>query len=255
MRQISGRGLFFALAGAAALVVLVLLLPLVGTATGLAPAVRILAYALVFVPLPLLLHGFVVASEDYATSRLLILGAASAAVGFSSALFARPEDLADGPGFLGLLALCVADVARILAAACVGISLARYITSAATVLIVVVAAIAADIFSVFAGPTEALVRADSPLLDFLLLVFPTFGSPLGFGLGLSDFVFLALFAAAGRFLDLRYAATLLGVCTAAFLAVTAGLLLARPLPALPFIAIAFVAVNADLIVASLTGRR
>jgi hypothetical protein len=99
------------------------------------------------------------------------------------------------------------------------------------------------------------VRANSPLLDFLLLVFPTFGSPLGFGLGLSDFVFLALFAAAGRSPDLRYAATLLAVCCAALLAVTAGLLLARPLPALPFIAIAFVLVNADLILASLTGRR
>jgi hypothetical protein len=71
---------------------------------------------------------------------------------------------------------------------------------------------------------------------------------------LSDFVFLALFAAAGRSLDLRYTATLIGVCTAAFLAVTAGLLLARPLPALPFIAITFVIVNADLILASLTRR-
>jgi hypothetical protein len=66
---------------------------------------------------------------------------------------------------------------------------------------------------------------------------------------------MALFAAAARFLDLRYAATLLGLCCAAFLAVTAGLLLQRPLPALPFIALAFVLVNADLIVASLTRRR
>jgi hypothetical protein len=47
---------------------------------------------------------------------------------------------------------------------------------------------------------------------------------------------------------------LLGVCFAAFLAVTAGLLLQRPLPALPFIAIAFVLVNADLIVVSLAKR-
>jgi hypothetical protein len=230
-------------------------MPLIGTSAALSPAVRILAYALVFVPVALLLHGSIVASLGLATSRLLILGAASAVIGLLAAVFARPGYLADGPGLLVLLALCIADLARILAAACVGISLARYITSVGVVLIVVVAAIGADIFSVFAGPTEALVRADSPLLDFLLLVFPTFGSPLGFGLGLSDFVFLALFAAASRFLDLRYTATLLGVCTAAFLAVTAGLLLARPLPALPFIAIAFVIVNVDLIVASLTSRR
>ena len=234
---------------------LILLLPLVGATAEPGVAVRILAYALVFVPIPLLLHGTIVASRGFATPRLLLFGAASAAVGFLSALLARPETLADRPGFLVLLALCVADLARILAAACVGISLARYITSVGTVLIVVVAAIAADVFSVLAGPTEALVRTESPLLDLLLLVFPTFGSPLGFGLGLSDFIFLTLFAAAGRFLDLRYTATLLAVCTAAFLAVTTGLLLARPLPALPFIASAFVLANADLIVAFLVRRR
>ena len=254
MREATSRGLSYALPGAAALAALTLLMPLLGTSADLTPAVRILAYALVFVPVTLLLHGFIVASQGFATSRLLLLGAASAAIGLLSALLARPDTLANGPGLLVLLALCVADLARILAAACVGISLARYITSVGTVLIVVVAAIAADIFSVFAGPTEALVRTESPLLDFLLLIFPTFGSPLGFGLGLSDFIFLALFAAAARSLDLRYAATLLAVCTAAFLAVTAGLLLARPLPALPFIAVAFVVGNADLIVASFVRR-
>ena len=254
MIQSFRRGFLVALVGAAALVGLILLLSLVGAAAEPGAAVRIVAYALVFVPIPLLLHGSIVASPAFATPRLLLIGAASAAVGFPSALLARPENLFDGPGFLLLLTLCVADLARLLAAACVGISLARYITSVGSVLIVVVAAIAADIFSVFAGPTEALVRTESPLLDLLILVFPTFGSPLGFGLGLSDFVFLALFAAAGRFLDLRYPATLLAVCAAAFLAVTAGFLLARPLPALPFIALAFVAANADLILASVVRR-
>ena len=243
------------LVGAAVLVGLILLLPLVGATAEPGAAVRILAYALVFVPIPLLLHGALVASPGFATPRLLLIGAASAAVGFPSALLARPENLFDGPGFPLLLVLCVADLARILAAACVGVSLARYVTSVGTVLIVVVAAIAADVFSVLAGPTEALVRTESPLLDLLLLVFPTFGSPLGFGLGLSDFIFMTLFAAAGRFLDLRYAATLLGVCLAAFLAVTTGLLLARPLPALPFVASAFVLANADLIVSFLARRR
>ena len=254
MIRTSRRGLSITLVGAAALVGLILLLPLVGAAE-VGTAARIVAYALVFLPIPLLLHGAIVASPGFATPRLLLLGAASAAVGFPVALLASPENLFDGPGFLLLPALCVADLARILAAACVGISLARYITSVGTVLIVVVAAIAADIFSVFAGPTGALVRAESPLLDLLILVFPTFGSPLGFGLGLSDFIFMTLFAATARSLDLRYTATLLAVCAAAFLAVIVGLLLARPLPALPFIAIAFVVSNADLIVASRVRRR
>ncbi len=233
------------------LVVLIFILPRLDTPL---LAARIVAYALVLVPVALLLHGSLVAAGGYATSRLLALGAVSAALGLSSAFLASPEDLVNGSGVLVLLALCVADLSRILAAACLGISLARYVTSVGTVLIIVLAAIASDIISVFAGPTRVLVQEDSPILDGLLLVFPTFGSALGFGLGLSDFIFLALFAAASGFLNLRYVATLLGICFAAFLAVTAGLLLERPLPALPFIAIAFVLVNADLILASLARR-
>lgn len=255
MRHLPTRRLSPSLAGAAALGVLIFALPLIDVSPEAAAFFWITAYALAIVPVALLLHGFVVASTGRATSRLLALGAVSAAIGFLSSLIANPENLGDGPGFLVLLALYVADLARILAAACVGISLARYVTSVGTVLLIVVAAIAADIFSVFAGPTEALVREESPLLDLLLLIFPTFGSPLGFALGLSDFIFLALFTAAARFLDLRYAATLLCVCSAAFLAVTVGLLLGRPLPALPFIAIAFVLVNADLIAGRLIRRR
>jgi len=241
--------------GAVTLAALIFLLPLVAGTTEPLTAARIVAYALVIIPVSLLLHGFFIAAGGYTTSRLLVLGAVSAALGLSSAFLARPEDLVDGSGVLVLLMLTMANLSRILAAACLGIALARYITSVGVVLVIVFAAVASDLFSVFAGPTRVLAQEDSPVLDGLLLVFPTFGSALGFGLGLSDFIFLALFAAASRFLNLRYVATLLGVCFAAFLAVSAGLLLERPLPALPFIAIAFVLVNADLIVAALAKRR
>jgi hypothetical protein len=234
---------------------MIFLLPLVDTRPESILAARITAYALVLIPISLLLQGFIVAAGGYATSRLLALGAVCAPLGLFSAFLARPEYLVSGSGVFVLLALSVADLSRILAAACVGIALARYITSVGVVLIIVLAAIASDLFSVFAGPTRVLMQEDSPILDGLLLVFPTFGSPLGFGLGVSDFIFLALFAAASRFLNLRYAATLLGLCFATFLAVTAGLLLQRPLPALPFIAIALVIVNADMIVTSLVKRR
>lgn len=248
--------LSYSLVGATALVALMLMMPLAGAAPQALPAALIAAYALVLSPVPFLFHGFLLAASDYATPRLLALGAVSGAVGFSLALLSRPEDLeGGGSGVLVLVALSVANLLRILAAACVGIALARYVESTGVVLIIVAAAIASDLFSVFAGPTRALMREDSPLLDVLVLVFPSFGSALGFGLGVSDFIFLALFAAASRFLNLRYVATLLGVCSAAFLALTAGLLLSRPLPALPFVAVVFVLVNADLIVASLAGRR
>jgi hypothetical protein len=255
VRHLSTQGLAYSLVGAATLVALIFLLPLVDAMPESLLAARIVAYALVLVPVALLLHGFFVAAGGYETLRLLALGAVSGTLGLSSAFLARPEDLENGSGLFVLFALSFADLSRMLAAACVGIALARYITSVGVVLIIVLAAIASDLFSVFAGPTRVLVQEDSPVLDALLLVFPTFGSALGFGLGVSDFIFLALFAAASRFLDLRYAATLLSIYFGAFLAVTAGLLLQRPLPALPFIALAFVLVNADLIVTSLVKRR
>jgi hypothetical protein len=85
----------------------------------------------------------------------------SADLGLSSAFLARPEDLESGSGVFVLLALSFADLSRILAAACVGIALARYITSVGVVLIIVFAAIASDLFSVFAGPTRVLVQEDS----------------------------------------------------------------------------------------------
>ncbi|MCA1687818.1 MAG: hypothetical protein LC714_04335 [Actinobacteria bacterium] len=239
--------------GATALVALTFLLPLADTPE-LSRSARIAAYALVLIPVAPLLHGFVLAARGYATSRLLALGAAAAAFGFLFALLAHPENLESDPGLLLSSALSLANLLRILAAASVGISLARYVSSTGVILLIAAVATASDLFSVLAGPTKMLVEKDSPVLDFLLLDFPTFGSVLGFGLGVSDFVFLALFAAASRFLNLRYPATFLCLCFATFLAVTAGLSLERPLPALPFVAVAFVLVNADLILASLTRR-
>jgi hypothetical protein len=240
--------------GVTALVALTLLLPLAETQE-LSRTVRIAAYALVLTPVVPLLHGFLLAARGYATSRLLAFGAGAAAFGVLFALLARPENLEHGSELLLSLALSLANLLRILAAAFVGISLARYVSSTGVVLLIAAVATVSDLFSVFAGPTKTLVEEASPVLDLLLLVFPTFGSLLGFALGVSDFAFLALFAAASRFLNLRYLATLLGLCLATFLAMTAGLLLERPLPALPFVALAFVIVNADLILASLTRRR
>jgi hypothetical protein len=244
-------GLAYLLAGATGLAALILLLPLAGTAEPQRIA-RVAAYALVLACVVSLLHGFLLATRSYATPRVLALGAAGS--GFLFAALARPENLEEGSGFLASFALFLADLCRILAAASVGVSLARHVSSAGVILLVAAVATASDLFSVFAGPTRTLVEEDSPILDLLLLVFPTFGSAPGFGLGASDFVFLALFAAASRFLNLRYPATLLCVCSATLLVMITGLLLERPLPAIPFVAGAFVLVNADLILASLMKR-
>ena len=239
--------------GAAGLGALTFLLPLVSTPEPPRSA-RIAAYVLVLTTVILLLHGFLLAARSYATSRLLALGVVAAALGGLLALLTRLGDLENSSRALLPFALSLANLFRILAAASVGISLARRVRSVGVMLLIVAAATASDLFSVFAGPTKTLVEEDSPVLYLLLLIFPTFGSTLGFGLGVSDFIFLSLFAAASRFLNLRYLATLICICLATLLAVTAGLLFERPLPALPFIVIAFLLANADLIFLSPTRR-
>jgi hypothetical protein len=249
-----GEGFVYLVSGAAALGALTLLMPLAGMAEPSAAA-WIAAYALVLACVAPLLHGLFLAARGRDTSSLLALGAAAASSGILFVLLSRPQDLENGTGFLISLALVLANLSRIVAAACLGISLARYVSSVGVIMLIAAVAMASDILSVFAGPTRLLVEEDSPVLDLLVVVFPAFGSALGFGLGVSDFVFMALFAAASRFLNLRYVATLICVCSAAFLAVTAGLLLGRPLPALPFVATAFLLANADLILKSLARRR
>ncbi len=249
----AGSGLTYLLAGAVGLTTLTLLMPLADT-PGSQQIANIPAYVLVIVCVVPLLHGFLITTQGYSTPYLLLFGAVAAGIGFMLAIRLRPEKLDDVPGILTSVTLSLADLCRILAAAAVGVSLARHIKSVGVALLVASAATASDLFSVFAGPTRTLVEDDSPVLDLLLLVFPTFGSVLGFGLGASDFVFLALFAAASLFLSLRYPATLLYVCAGILLAVTTGLLLERPLPAVPFVAVAFVLANADLILASLLKR-
>ena len=90
--------------------------------------------------------------------------------------------------------LFLANALKIGAAASLGVALARRVTSPAVAALVAVLAAAADLLSALAGPTKALTESiergePSPvidLLDLLLLLFPTFGNPIGFALGVSD---------------------------------------------------------------------
>jgi hypothetical protein len=209
----------------------------------------LLSFAVVLLALGVLVYGLSWVAEGIPTPRLLVSGTVAAALSVPAAFAARPEMLTEGPGPLVLAALFVADVLRIIAAAAVGISLARQVSSMGVALLIAGVATTADLFSVFAGPTKALVESGSPALDFLLLVFPLLGAAYGFGLGVSDFVFLALFTALARHLALRPTLTLTATLAAVFLALTTGLLLARPLPALPFVSLAFLLANGDLLFA------
>ena len=75
----------------------------------------------------------------------------------------RPEALASGPAVAPLARLFVADASRIRAAAR---GLARHANSIGMTLLIAAAAVvtAADLFSIFAGPTTAVVQEGSPAL-------------------------------------------------------------------------------------------
>lgn len=242
MKRPATAALTFSL-GSGALLVAMLVLPLLDIGEFYPPA-QITAYLLAIVPAGLIVHGFPDLTGGLPTSRLLVLGLIAAALGVLATLPNRPEALAEYAGPFRLIGLFVADELRVLAAAALGLSLARYVTTPGVAFLIAVLAAISDLFSVLAGPTKLLLREESPALDFLVLIFPTFGHPLGFGLGLSDFIFIALFSYMSLLLDLHYIATIVACCTAAFLAMATGLLIHVPTPALPFISLAFLLANA-----------
>ncbi|HET7479977.1 MAG TPA: hypothetical protein VFJ72_10740 [Rubrobacteraceae bacterium] len=231
----------FCILGLAALAALTVSLPF----ADLQPSftAHVVSYALALVPVAALIYGFPDLVRDLATPRLLTLGAVSATLGFLAALACRPDAFDAGPRLLPLALLYLANVLRLCAAASLGLALARYVISPGVALLIAVLAAVSDLFSVLAGPTKVLLSKGSPALDFLILVFPSFGAPLGFGFGLSDFVFLALFAYISLLLGLRYQTTLLFCSAAAMLAAVTALSLEQPLPALPFICLGFVLAN------------
>lgn len=239
--------------GVVALFLFTMCAPLVDT--GFSYVAQVLAFCVAVSATGLILFGFSSLTASLSNPRLLAFAAATAVLGVFAALPARPEVLAEGPSPVPLLALFLSNTLRIAAAAALGLALARHVTSPGVALLIAAVATATDLFSVFAGPTKAMVEGDAPALDFLLVIFPTFGQLPGFALGISDFIFLALFIAMSRLLNLRYTATTIGVCAGTLLAMTTSLLLDRPLPALPFISLIFVLVNADIIFASLLKHR
>ena len=108
-------------------------------------------------------------------------------------------------------------------------------------------AAAVDAYSVFAGPTGEIVDDHPGVLNAFTLAFHPPGSEGVVQLGASDIVFLALFGVAGRVLGLRERAGWIAMA----LSIGASTVLAywfdRAVPALPLLAAAFVAVNADLL--------
>ncbi|MBU2602385.1 MAG: hypothetical protein KKA32_09490 [Actinobacteria bacterium] len=121
--------------------------------------------------------------------------------------------------------------------------------------VVAITAIVVDSWSVFAGPTKVLVEQTPGVLDYLLIHFPVLGFPgAGLGLGLSDVVFLALLTTGAAATGLRPRAGFAGMGGSLVVAVVVALVWRSAVPALPFVALAFLLTQADLLAGRLLRR-
>lgn len=103
----------------------------------------------------------------------------------------------------------------------------------------------ADIWSVFYGVTSELVTKKSAALDFLLLRYPTLGSGhLKQYIGISDFLFATILMGCAMNFKLNAKKTYVGVAVSFLLTFTTVVITYKGIPAIPFISLAFIIVNA-----------
>ena len=106
-----------------------------------------------------------------------------------------------------------------------------------------------DLFSVFAGPTKALLAQGPKVVGYFTVAMTWWGTTWHqayTALGVSDLIFFAFYYAAAERFGLRRALT--AVCmVASFIVTVIVSFWFSALPALPLLAIGFVAPNADLL--------
>jgi hypothetical protein len=141
-----------------------------------------------------------------------------------------------------------ATLAKLVGAAALGAILGRLIQAPVDVVAIGALAAAVDAYSVFAGPTGEIVDEHPGVLNAFTLAFHPVGSDGVVQLGASDIVFMALFGVAGRLLGLRERAGWIAMALSIGASTVLSYAFDRAVPALPLLAAAFVAVNADLLV-------
>jgi hypothetical protein len=148
-----------------------------------------------------------------------------------------------------------ATLAKLVAAACAGFALTVLLRTPLELAGIAVLVAVVDTLSVAAGPTHVIVEHHTDVLDTFTLAFHPPGSFGSAQIGVSDFVFFALFAAAATRTGLRRRATWAAM-TASFGA-TAALSYAvdAALPALPLLSLGLLLPNADILWVRARGTR
>ncbi len=148
-----------------------------------------------------------------------------------------------------------ANVAKVVLAGALGIWIAGELERLSWIVIVAAASAAVDIVSVAAGPTKAILEKGPAVVGWFTVAVTWLGysySEAYTGLGTSDVLFFALYLGAARRFGLRTGPSAAAM-VASFLVTIAVAMYWTALPALPLLSVAFLAVNADLILERLRG--
>jgi len=143
----------------------------------------------------------------------------------------------------------LANVAKVVAAAALGIWIAEELEKLSWIVIVAVVSAAVDVVSVAAGPTKAILDKGPVVVGYFTVAVTWAGytySEAYTGLGISDVIFLALYLGAARRFGLRRGWSAVAMVVS-FLATIAAAMWWTALPALPLLSVAFLAVNGDLL--------
>jgi hypothetical protein len=143
-----------------------------------------------------------------------------------------------------------ANVAKVVFAAALGIWIAGELERLSWIVVVAAVSAAVDIVSVAAGPTKAILAKGPVVVGYFTLAVTWAGYSYAeafTGLGVSDLLFFALYLGAAKRFKLRTGWSAVAM-VASFLATIALAMWWTALPALPLLSVAFLAVNADLIV-------
>jgi hypothetical protein len=157
--------------------------------------------------------------------------------------------LAAGALLTWLDLLPLANVAKVVGAAAVGLWVAENLERASWVVLIAVVSAAVDIVSVYGGPTRALLEGGPQVVGYFTVALTWSGYSVSEGysaLGISDVVFLSLYLGAARRFGLRALASAVAM-VASFVVTIVAALWWEALPALPLLSVAFLAVNADLL--------
>jgi hypothetical protein len=145
-----------------------------------------------------------------------------------------------------------ANVFEALLAGAAGLLFARWLATPVIALAVPIFVAAIDIWSVASGPTSRMTENGTDNADTLSFDLPAWGhSGSAAHLGLSDALFLSMFAAWALRYGFRRGATIAGLTLGLVGALALGLLLDRTIPALPLLAAGYLLPNVDRIPALL----